>query len=145
MALENIQNYIIGIIIFCIVITGGTFIIGQFYLSDSSIDTSGATKNFSDTMNKATEVTVAVNNVETSITGEGGDTVNNAGALGVLNALIGSAFDGLQAIFGSLSFMGVLASDTANIFGIPAIYLSLIALIATVVIAFAIWSAIMRV
>ena len=138
MALENIQNYLIGIIVFVLIISGGVYIVGDFYLADSSIDTENSIGNFSASMNKANEVTTSVNEIKDSIDAE-------PGILGWLNALIGSAFQGLKAMFGTLSFMNVVADDAATFFGIPLFLVTLVSLITVVIIAFAIWSAIMRV
>ena len=141
MGLEGIQNYMIGIILFIIVISGGVYIIGTFKDSNTSLDTVGEINSFNQSLNKAANITSSVNKLDQQI-----QSVNSqdVGILGWLNALVGSVYNGLAAIGGTLSFMTIVASETSAIFGIPSFIFPLILLIITVIIGFAIWSAITR-
>lgn len=141
MGLEGIQNYMIGIILFIIVITGGVYVIGTFRDSNTSLDTVGEINSFNQSLNKAANITTSVNQLDQQIQAVNSQDV---GILGWLNALVGSIYNGLAAIGGTLSFMSVAASETAAIFGIPSFIFPLILLIVTVIIGFAIWSAITR-
>ena len=142
MGLEGVQNYIIGVILFMLVITGGVFMIGSFYNKDPSIDSIGQIDSFNKSLNKASEVTASVSELDSSIQSVSNE---NVGVLGWLNALVGSIFNGLRAIGDSLGFMSTASSEASAIFGIPAFILPLILLIVTVIIIFAIYSAITKV
>ena len=143
MALENIQNYIVGLLLFVVIITGGVVSMGEFSSRNVALSNAPVT-DFEASFNKSAEITDTVGEISSSI-----DSVSTreAGALGWLSALLGSAFNGLKAVGQSLGFVDSLGEDTVSFLGVPAIYpmMALIILIVTVVIGFAIWSAIMRV
>ena len=140
MGLENIQNYMIGIVLFMVMITGSVYILGQYAILDDTLDPTDMIGNYSKTLNKSTEVTLAVNNIKAGLTKE-----TESGAIGWLDTLVGTAYNTLKAIGGMLSFMTEALYGTANLLGIPTFIITLIGLIAIIVIIFAIWSAIMRV
>jgi hypothetical protein len=142
MGLEGVQNYMIGVILFVVVITSGVFVIGNFYSSDVSIDSGNQIGQFNRSLSKASEVTTSVNELQSGIVNVNEE---DAGVLGWLNSLVGSIFRGLKAIFGTLSFMNVAADETASLFGMPTFIFPLILLIVTVIIGFAIYSAITKV
>lgn len=142
MGLEGVQNYIIGVILFVVVIASGVFVLGSFYSVDSSIDSVGQVSQFNESLNKASSVTASVGALDSSIQSVSSE---NVGILGWLNALVGSIFNGLKAIGGTLSFMNVAASESASMFGVPAFIFPLVLLIVTVIIGFAIYSAITKV
>jgi hypothetical protein len=141
MGLDNIQNYMIGIILMIVIVTSGVLIMGDFTIIDTTLDDTNEIGTFSRTLNKSAEITESVGNIETSIDRV---TTENTGVLGWLNALVGSVFNGLKAVGGTLSFMDVAAAETGEIFGIPSEILGLIMLITIIIIGFAIYSAIMR-
>ena len=143
MGLDDLKNYVVGVILFVVVITGGIFMLGSFYDSDSSLDSTGQIHAFNNSFAKASEVTSSVNAMNSSLNVDEKD----AGFLGLgwINALIGSAFNGLKAVYGSLSFMTVVGSEASGMFGIPYSIVALIVLIITVIVVFAIWAAITRV
>lgn len=138
MALESMQNYIIGVILFVIVISGGVFILGNFYAVDNSIDASNRVGSFNNTLNKASEVTLAVEGIDSSI------EQNNTSPLGWVDVVFGSAYNGLRAVKSSMGFMGVATKEAGGLFGVPPFITVLLALIFVVIIAFAIWSAVTR-
>lgn len=142
MGLEQLQSYITGVILAIIVITGGLLILNDFRSNDTSIDPTNTVNSFNRTLNKANEVNISVSGMSNSIQEA---STTNTGVLGWLNALVGSIFDGLKAIFSSFSFVNVAAEETGKELGIPAILTSLALLIITIIIVFAIWSAITKV
>jgi hypothetical protein len=131
----------IGIILMIVIVTSGVLIMGDFTIIDTTLDDTNEIGTFSRTLNKSAEITESVGNIETSIDRV---TTENTGVLGWLNALVGSVFNGLKAVGGTLSFMDVAAAETGEIFGIPSEILGLIMLITIIIIGFAIYSAIMR-
>lgn len=140
MALNNIQNYMIGIVIMIVMVTSGVLVFGNFTAVDATLDTTNQIQNFTRTLNKSSEITTSVDSISDSISGV---TSENTGALGWLNALVGSVFNGLKAVGGTLSFMDVAARESGQIFGVPQEIIGLLLLITIIIIGFAIYSAIM--
>ena len=137
MGLDNIQNYVIGIIIFTIIIGGGAFVLNDFLTSDTAIDPNGAISQFNSSLYKSSEVTTAVDSQGDSLdVDEGGDNW--------LNVLLGSTFGGLKTIGATLGFMDSVSNEAGNMLGIPLFIIGLLALIATVIIIFAIYTVITR-
>ena len=141
--LENIKSYMIGIVVFIVIITSGVFIIGTFSVSDPTLDNHNDIGQFNNTLNKANEITLTVNSMDQSIKDVSEE--NTGGLLGWLNVLVGTAFKGLKAIGSSLGFVSTAATESASFFGVPTFIVTLCLLIITIIIVFAIWSAIMRV
>jgi hypothetical protein len=139
MGLNNIQNYMIGVIVFMVLVVGGVSIFGTF----TSINTDGADQltTFNKSLNQAGAVSTSVNEIDNKI-----QEVSASGAgflgLGWIDALIGSAFNGLKAIGGTLSFMDIVFEEGGALLGVPPFLIGLLTLIVTVVIVFAIWQAI---
>lgn len=142
MGLEQLQSYIMGVVLSIIIITSGLMFLSEFRANDTTIDPTNSVNNFNRTLNKADEVTTAVDGMSGSI--EDASTTST-GVLGWLNALVGSIFDGLKALFSSFSFISVMATETGEALGVPTIFISLALLIITIIIVFAIWSAITKV
>lgn len=140
MGLDSLKYLMIAVVFFVVVITGGVLILGDFTAYDSTIDSSNQIDDFNSTLNKANEVTASVNEIENSV-----DSVaSGVGILGWLNALISSAYNGLQALISSLGFVNVAANDSAKMLGIPQVLVGLILLIIVIIIVFGIYSVITR-
>jgi hypothetical protein len=137
MSLDNLKSYILGVILSIVIVTGGLMFMTSFLGSNPNLDNANKIDEFNDSMNKADEVQLAVSDMSSSITSA---STNNVGILGWLNALIGSAFDGIKAIFKSFSFVNVMANDLSNMLGVPPMLIALLLLIITIIIVFAIWS-----
>lgn len=142
MGLEQLQSYIIGVVLSIVIITGGLMFLSDFRANDTTIDPTNDVNSFNRTLNKADEVTTAVGGMSSSI--EDASTTST-GVLGWLNALVGSIFDGLKALFSSFGFVNVMATETGQALGVPTIFTGLLLLIITIIIVFAIWSAITKV
>lgn len=143
MSLDNIQNYMIGIVLLVIVFTGGIYMFGAFSSYDSTLDSANEVSQFNKSIASANKITDSVNAIDESIQGVSSDS--NSGVLGWLNVLVGSAFNGLKAIGSSLSFMSTATTEVGAILGIPSFVIPLLLLVVIIIIGFAIWSAIMRV
>ena len=141
MALDSIKGYVIGVILGIAVILGGVFMIGSFITGDPSIDTSSEVQNFTSTLNKSYEVTTAVNQMDSELTAP-----EDTGALGWINVLFSSAFNGLKAIGSSMGFVTVAAEDSARMFGMGSLIpiISVVMLVVTVIILIGIYEAITR-
>lgn len=143
MALDNIKTYIIGVILGIAIILSGVFMIGSLSASDTSLDTKGDIQQFNRTLALSQNITTGVNNIENQI-----DDVSSteSGALGWINALFVSAFNGLKTIKDSMSFVGVAAEESADVFGVSGIkpILAVVLLVITIIILIAIYEAITR-
>jgi len=139
MGLSEIKGYMIGLVLFVVIITGGVFMLGTFRLANPSIDSSRI-DSFNSTFNKAENITNAVNGIGDSLEATG----DNPGPLGWFNVLFGSAWNGLKAVFGSLSFINGIIVGVGDLFAIPPAIVVLIPLIVIIIIVFAIWGAIIQ-
>ena len=142
MGLDKLENYMIGVILFIVVVSGGAYTLTIFFNSDNTLDTTGEIDQFNASLNKAEDISESVEGIEQSIQSV---TEVDAGVLGWINALVGSAFSGLKALGHTLGFMEVAAGELAGILGVPTFIVPLLFLVVIVIIGFAIWSAVMRV
>lgn len=134
------RHYIIGIIMFTFFIVGGVSMLGIFADSDSTFTQDEKFTQFNESFNVLNDVSNQVDSLETSIT----DADTDFGVFGVLNALISSSWQALKLLFTSLSFMDGVFGGIASVFGVPSWIPAIIILIVTVIIAFAIFSAIFQ-
>ena len=142
MGLENIKSYMIGIILMIVVVTSGVLVLTSFTSVDTTIDTTNQAQLFNKSMNKANEINSSVSNIKSSLNSV---TANKVGALGWLNALIGSVFDGAKTLLNTLGFMDDVTTDSSSMLNIPVTITALIILIFVIIVVFALWEAIMRV
>lgn len=134
------RHYIMGIVIFTIFIVGGVSMMGIFAETDPTFTDSDKFTQFNDSFDVMSDVTTEVDDLESSITNADTDF----GALGVLNSLISGAWQSLRLVFSSFEFMDGVWSGTNYIFGVPIWVASMITLLVTVLLVFAIWSAIFQ-
>jgi len=139
MGLSDIKSYMIGLVLFVVIITGGVFTMTMFKTANPSIDSSRV-ESFNSTFNTAQNITTAVNGIGDSLEATG----EKPGVLGWFNVLFGSAWNGLKAVFGSLGFINGIIQGVGDMFGIPTALVVLIPLIAIIIIVFAIWGAIIQ-
>ena len=142
MGLENIKSYMIWIILMIVVVTSGVLVLTSFTSVDTTIDTTNQAQLFNKSMNKANEINSSVSNIKSSLNSV---TANKVGALGWLNALIGSVFDGAKTLLNTLGFMDDVTTDSSSMLNIPVTITALIILIFVIIVVFALWEAIMRV
>lgn len=135
-----IRHYLIGIIVFTLVIVGGVSMIGIFRESNPSFGDTDKYTQFNRTFNKMDDITTQVNNLENTIENEEPEW----GVFGVLNALISSGWNTLKLMFNSLDFMDDAFEGVSSFFGVPAWIPALVSLIVTIIIAFVIYSAIFQ-
>jgi uncharacterized Tic20 family protein len=140
MALDNLKNYIIGIILAIALILCGVFLVSSFSSNDSSIDTQGDIQQFNRTLALSQNITTSVDSMNEAL------DVENAGALGWIDAIFRSTFSGLKATKQSTEFVGVATKESAKFFGIERVLpiISVILLIVAIIILIAIYEAITR-
>jgi hypothetical protein len=134
------SNYIIGVVLFTMLIVGGVSMIAEFTAKDSSFIEGEQFSDFNKSFNKLTNVNESIANLETGIT----EADPDVGVFGVLNALIQSSWNSLKLIFNSFGFMEDVFSSTSTVFGVPSWVGLLVGLLATVVLVFGIWGAIFQ-
>jgi hypothetical protein len=134
------RHYIIGIIMFTFFIVGGIAIMTEFSQDDPTFLDNDKYSTFNSTFNKYDQVTRNVNSLRTNIE----DADVDYGTFGVLNSLISSGWNTLKLLFTTFSFMNGVFTGLYTIFGVPVWIPALIILLVTVVICFAIYSAIFQ-
>ena len=137
---EDIKKYIIGVLLFVAVIVGGVSFLSTLNEHDASFMDSDRLEDFNNTFNILDDVSGQVNLLEEGITEADADP----GLFGVLNSLIMSAWQSLKLTINSFDFMDDVFTGMGPIFGIPVWIAGIITLIISVVIIFAIWSAIFQ-
>jgi hypothetical protein len=131
--------YILGIIFFIGIILSGMALVAEFQRSDSTFMADQQTAAFNSTFNQYNSLTSSVSSLQSSASSSG----NNWGVFGVLNSLIGSAWNALVLLWTSLGFMSTVFGGLA-LFGVPVWVGALFGLVVVVIIAFAIFSSIFR-
>lgn len=143
MAQILLRHYVIAIIVFSMFITGIAGIFTQIRSIDPDYGESTEITQFSATFDKLNDVNDSVTAMKDSITGnELTDT--DVGTFGVLNALIGGAWQSLRTIFSSFAFMETAIGGLYSYFGVPSWVGNGILLIITTIIIFTIWGAIFQ-
>lgn len=131
------STYILAIIFFTFFILGGVSMMGELRLSKPTYMADDNTKAFNNTFNVYTSLSTSVGGLQSSVE----DAGNDWGIFGVVNALVGSAWNALRLLFSSLSFMNAVFVGL-GLFGIPSWVGGLASLTVIVIIAFAIYSSI---
>lgn len=130
------STYIIGIIVFTLFIVGGVSLMAIFRESDSTYADDPKFTEFNNTFNVYEELTDNVNDLSTGIT----EADSDFGALGVLNGLILTAWQGLKLMITNWSFMDSVFNGLTTVFGVPAWIPALIILAVVIMFVFALYS-----
>lgn len=138
MALDDIKNYLVGLVLLLVIMLSGGYIFGTFYTHSSGLDASMYV-SFNRTMDRSANLTNTVNQMQSSVTEN-----EAAGVLGYLNAIVGVTYHALQALVQSIGFVGLMFGDVAGQFGVPPFITALLLLIVTIIVVIAIWSAITK-
>jgi len=136
----KISDYLVGIVIFMFIIVGGTVMISEFRNQDPTFISSNKYDEFNNTFNKLEDTDASIGAIRTNIEA----TDDDVGLFGVLNALILSSWQVLKNVFSSFSFMDSIFNGISSVFGVPDWIGGFIILLVTLVIAFAIYSAIFQ-
>ena len=134
------RHYITGIIIFTLFIIGGIAIIGELTHEDAGFVDDEKFSSFNDTFNVYDDITTEVGDLRSDI--EDADT--DFGLFGVLNSLISSSWQSLKLLISSFGFMDAVFNGLESFVGIPGWVGGLLILLVTVLLAFAIYSAIFQ-
>lgn len=134
-----VRHYLIGIVIFTLMVMGGVGLIGEFRKTDSNFVDSRF-ESFNQTFNTYDDITSQVANMRGNIEGsnaEGGNQV-----LGYLNNLINMAWSSIRLWFGNFTFMNSVFMGLSTMFGVPVWIISLTLLLISILFIFAIYTAI---
>lgn len=134
------RGYIVGIVLFTLVIASGVAMIAEFTESDPSYGNPDDLQQFNSTFNVINDITDEVGTLESNI--ENADT--DFGTFGVLNSLINSGWQTIKLLVGGLGFMNTALYGLSTFFGIPAFIIGLVTLLVSIVIVFALYSAIFQ-
>jgi len=137
----KLQTLFIASIIFTLFIVGGIAMMNLMVDVNPVMSAGEDYAKFNDTFNKIDDVTDETATLEANVKADQ-DTVGDWGALGVLNSLIAGAWNSLKFMFGSFTFLNDVFTGLTSMFGIPSWIPTLFFMIITVVISFAIYSAI---
>lgn len=136
----KISDYIVGIILFVLVIVSGISMVTIYAAQKSSMATSDYTADFNSTFNKYQDINETLYSMSDSIQ----NAETDAGLFGVLNALINSAYQYLRLMFQSLGFMNDAFRGLTAFFGVSPFISGTLILLVITVIGFAIYSAIFQ-
>lgn len=135
------RHYIIGIIIFTFFIVGGIAILTEFNNARPGFVDDEKFTQFNSSFNKMNDLTGAVEDLENTITES--DEDQDLGIFGVLDALINTGWNTLKLLFTSFGFMEAIFASL-SMFGVPTWVGALLVLMVTVMIAFAIYTAVFQ-
>lgn len=133
------RDYLVGIILFTLIIVGGVSLIDIFHSADSAFVDQDKYNKFNETFNIKNEVDTSVQNVRNSIISQ-----NLPAPIEFIATMFLTAFQALMSLFTSLSFMDAVFTGLYTVFGIPAWVSSLLISLVTIMIVFSIISAILQ-
>lgn len=134
------RHYIIGIIMFAFIIVGGISILDSFQSTDPTFIDTQKYQKFNNTFNVYNDITEEVDTLENNIA----ESDTDFGSLGVLSALLASGWNTLKLLFSSFGFMEDVFLGTHYVFGVPLWVGTLVISLITVIIAFAIYTAVFQ-
>jgi len=133
------KTYIYGIIIMMFFIVGGMSLMSQFVSFDDHLDNTSELYRFNQTFDKLSTVSEKVDGIESNF-----ESDPDWGLFGGLNALIKSSWNTFSLMISSWGFMGDVFGGLTSIFGVPSWIISIIGLLISVTIAFAVYSLIFQ-
>lgn len=137
---KGMSEYLIAILIFCLLTSVGLFVMGNFVTKDPTIVDTSVYGDFADKFNKTSKATSEINNLYSDISSKD----NNVGLFGFLDTLIGSAWNTLILLGSSFSFMNDAFYGMTKFIGIPIFVPLIITTTITVILLFAIVAALFR-
>jgi len=136
-----IRDLLFSTTVFLIFIVGGISLLSILGDSDSNYVNDPLYENFNKSFDQSSEFYSTIDNLEGGIS----DTkTSDFGVFGVLGSLINSAWQGLKLTLTSFGFLDSIFKGANYIFGIPYWVTALVGTLVTIVLVFAIWSAIFQ-
>lgn len=137
--MDDIKNYIVGVIMFAFVIVGGVTMLGGFFQDDATFGDAQKYQEFNKTFNVLSDVNSNVRSIQTNV--EGSAASSGFNIFGVIGSLINSAWSSLKLIISSFSFMTSAFNGLTTFFGVPAFIPAIIGLVVVTVLGFALYKA----
>lgn len=128
------RSYIIGFILFTGVIIAGVTLMGEYGKENPGIDTSQLTQ-FNESFNKLTDLQGSIQGLKSSTEAE----QDSSWADRIYDATLGRIWTAIKLIGNSFDFIDTVLEDAAYFLKVPQFVVSIISLIVTVIIIFAIW------
>lgn len=137
---SKISTYLIGIVIFTLVIAGGVSMIGILGDTNGDIVNNAKYGEFNRTANKIKDVQDSMGDIEASIS----EAPVDPGTLGVLSSLINTAWQMLKSIPALFGFMTTTYFDLCAFFGIPAWIPGIMTFIVSIILVFVLYGAFLQ-
>jgi len=133
------RHYIIAIIVFTMVIMGGIGFISSFFADNMEKVDSDKFQSFNKTFNQYDALQQKVDSLEDATQSD-----PDPGLFGFLDSLVSAAWTSIKTVLTSFGFMATVFGGLTTIFGFPAWVGALIMSIITILVVFAIFSAIFQ-
>jgi len=133
------RDYLIGIIIFSLLITAGVELVTLFNRADTSFVEDTKFSSFNDTFNIRSDAEQSVSDIRDSII-----TKNLPSPITFISTMFLTAFQALMSLFSSLLFMNAVFTGLSTVFGIPVWATTGIISLVTIVLVFSIIAALLQ-
>lgn len=130
----DLRSYIIGFILFTAFIIGGVTLISEYKSENPSIDNSQLTE-FNDSFNKLSTLESKIGDLRTSTEAD----IDASWFDKIYDATLGRIWTTIKLIGSSFGFVDTVFEDAADFFHVPGFIVTIVSLIITVIIIFAIW------
>lgn len=138
---EELKNYTIGFTVFTFYILGMISIMAIFMTSNPNFISGDDFENFNSTFNKFYNLNESVGGLQANIED---DENKDPGQWGVLNSLISGAWQALSVTLTTLDFIPAVLVGLTSWIGIPWWITSLIIMMITIIVVYAIYGAIFQ-
>jgi hypothetical protein len=132
----NPKTYILGIIVFAIIIFAGTGMLGILDNGTGVFSSDSRYTNFTKQFNKSNELYSGTSSLS--------QTLNETSGENGLSSLVTGAWRSVSLVGTSFGFMNSIWVATTQLLGIPVEIAGFVVLMVTIIIIFAIWSAIFQ-
>jgi len=132
------STYLIGIIFFAFIVTGGVSLFAIANNVDPSRMDANTYNEYNVTFNKLDYILEQTTQLQAQVESE----PTGLGDFGYLNALVSKAWNTLKLLLASFSFMGDAMEGMSNIFQVPVWMIDLLSACIVIVIVFAIFAAV---
>lgn len=139
----KISDYVIGIIVFTMIIVGGVSLFSIYGGYNSDMVDDPRFVEFNRSFNQYDNVVTEVSNLNASVSATD-ESSGFWGEFGVINSLIGHVWATMRLTIGSFGFMNTAFGGLSSVLGIPAQFVVLISLLVIAVIAYAIFTLIFK-
>lgn len=138
------SQYIIGIIMFTMVIVGGIALINIYKNEGAAFANTAEFAEFNDTFNLMDDVESTVDDLQSNVEEEDADYGLVGEIVNIADTLINGLWNTLKLLASTLGFMNAAYTGLSDFFGVPVWATALIIMIVTVVIIFSIIGALFQ-